>query len=43
MLATRTFPGRSAARSGALQTEDRKKRRAYDDPGSAVHRYALHR
>ena len=36
------FPGRSAARSDALQTRDRHKpsclRRACEDPGSAVHR-----
>jgi hypothetical protein len=37
------FPGRSAARSDALQTRDRYKLRASDDPGSAVHRFALHR
>jgi hypothetical protein len=33
----RTFPGRSAARSDALLTRDR------NDPGSAVHRFTLHR
>src|SRR6202034_2195860 len=37
------FPGRSAARSGALQTRDRYTRRACGGPGSAVHRFALHR
>jgi len=37
------FPGRSAARSGALQTRDRYKRPVWNDPGSAVHRFALHR
>jgi len=37
------FPGRSAARSGALQTRDRRKRGVCNDPGSAVHRFALHR
>ena len=37
-----TFPGRSAARSGALQTRDRNKLEALYDPGSAVHRCALH-
>jgi hypothetical protein len=31
-----TFPGRSAARSGALQTRDRNERRVQSDPGSAV-------
>ena len=34
------FPGRSAARSGALQTRDRQKLRACNGPGSAVHRSA---
>src|SRR5579863_3607276 len=38
-----TFPGRSAAQSDALQTRDRNRRRVYNDPGSAVHRFALHR
>ncbi len=42
------FPGRSAARSGALPTRDRPRlecfrSRACADPGSAVHRCALHR
>jgi integrase/recombinase XerC len=37
------FPGRSAARSGALQTRDRRKHRAWNDPGSAVQRFPLHR
>jgi hypothetical protein len=37
------FPGRSAARSDALQTRDRYKLGVFYDPGSAVHRYALHR
>jgi hypothetical protein len=32
-----SFPGRSTARSGALQTRDRYERRVWDDPGSAVH------
>jgi hypothetical protein len=34
------FPGRSAARSDALQTRDRYELRVCGDPGSAVHRYA---
>jgi hypothetical protein len=38
-----SFPGRSAARSGALQTRDRHKLGVWNDPGSAVHRFALHR
>jgi hypothetical protein len=38
-FAQNAFPGRSAARSGALLTRDRKKRRACNDPGSAVHRW----
>src|ERR1700692_2858495 len=38
-----TFPGRSAARSGALQTRDRNELGVCDDPGSAMHRCALHR
>jgi len=37
------FPGRSAARNGALQTRDRNELGACDDPGSAVHHLALHR
>jgi hypothetical protein len=37
------FPGRSAARSGALQTRDRYELRVYDDPGSVVHHFVLHR
>jgi hypothetical protein len=37
------FPGRSAAPSGALQTRDRYELRVWDDPGTAVHRFALHR
>jgi hypothetical protein len=37
------FPGRSAARSGALQTRDRNALCAWDDPGSAVHHFVLHR
>jgi succinyl-CoA synthetase beta subunit len=37
------FPGRGAARSDALQTRDRYGRRVYEGPGSAVHRFALHR
>src|ERR1700727_404069 len=32
------FPGRRAARSGALLTRDRYERRGWNDPGSAVHR-----
>ncbi len=41
----RTFPGRSAARSGALQARDPYElgaimRRACEDPGPAVHRSA---
>jgi hypothetical protein len=42
----RRFPGAAqhgAQRSGALQTRDRYERRVCDDPGSAVHRCALHR
>jgi hypothetical protein len=35
-----TFPGRSAARSGALQTRDRRKLCVWNDPGSAVHRHS---
>ncbi len=38
-----TCSGRSAARSGALQNRDLRRRRVWDDPGSAVHRFALHR
>src|SRR5579864_2147811 len=34
------FPGRSAARSGALQTRDRYALSAWGDPGSAVHHFA---
>ena len=37
------FPGRSAARSGALQTRDRRRLRARSGPGSAMHRFTLHR
>jgi hypothetical protein len=37
------FPGRSAARSGALQTRDRRKLGVFCDPGSAVHHFVLHR
>jgi hypothetical protein len=37
------FLGRSAARSGALQTRDLHKRRVFDDPGSAMHHFVLHR
>src|SRR4029077_18442345 len=37
------FPGRSAARSAALQTRDRNERRARSDHGSAVHHFVLHR
>jgi hypothetical protein len=40
------FPGAAqhgAKRSGALQTRDRYKLRDCDDPGSAVHRFTLHR
>src|SRR5262249_3180281 len=36
-------PGRSAARSGALQTRDRYEFRVSNGPASAVHRFALHR
>jgi hypothetical protein len=32
-----------AQRSDALLTRDRNKRRVQSDPGSAVHRFALHR
>ncbi len=38
----RTFPGRSAARSDALQNRDLQKLRVCDDPGSAVHHFVLH-
>jgi hypothetical protein len=37
------FPGRSAARSDALQTRDRHKRGVRYDPGSAMHHFVLHR
>jgi hypothetical protein len=40
------FPGAAqhgAKRSDALQTRDRNRLGAFDDPGSAVHRFALHR
>ena len=37
------FPARSAARSGALQNRERHVLRVCHDPGSAVHRCALHR
>jgi MFS family permease len=40
------FPGAAqhvAQRNGALQTRDRNGRRVQSDPGSAVHRFALHR
>jgi S-disulfanyl-L-cysteine oxidoreductase SoxD len=40
VLVFASFPGRSAARSGALQTRDRYALRVCDDPGSAVHRSA---
>jgi hypothetical protein len=40
---TVAYPGRSAARSGALQTRDRNIRHAIGGPGSAMHRFALHR
>ena len=36
-------PGRTAARSDAVQTRDRSKHRRRYGPGSAVHRFALHR
>jgi hypothetical protein len=41
-----SFPGAAqheAKRNDALLTRDRNKRRAQSDPGSAVHRCALHR
>jgi hypothetical protein len=38
-----TCPGRSATRSGALQNRDLRKLCACNDPGSAVHRFTLHR
>jgi hypothetical protein len=39
-----TFPGRGAPiLVGALLTRDRSKLRIWNDPGSAAHRYALHR
>jgi hypothetical protein len=31
------------AHNGALQTRDRSRLGVWNDPGSAVHRYALHR
>src|ERR1700692_3025580 len=38
-----TFPGRSGATCGAaLQTRDRSVLRVWNDPGSALHRFALH-
>jgi hypothetical protein len=37
------FPGRSAARSDALQNRDLRKLRACNDPGSAVQHFVLHR
>jgi hypothetical protein len=43
---TTRFPGAAqhvAQRSGALLTRDRNRRRVRSDPGSAVHRFALHR
>jgi hypothetical protein len=43
---TTRFPGAAqhvAQRSGALLTRDRNRRRARSDPGSAAHRFALHR
>src|SRR5438552_9172828 len=39
----RSFPGRSAVRSGALLNRDRHARGDWKDPGSAVHRCALYR
>jgi len=36
-------PGRSAICSIALQNRDLKELRVLDDPGSAVHRFTLHR
>jgi hypothetical protein len=43
MLTRNSYPGRSAARSGALQTQDRKKHRPSYDLGSAAQRYAPRR
>jgi hypothetical protein len=50
---TQPYPGRSAARSApvesnwadraALQTRDRNKHRAWNDPGPALHHYVLQR
>jgi mono/diheme cytochrome c family protein len=40
LFALASFPGRSAARSGALQTRDRYAPGVCDDPGPAVHRSA---
>jgi len=37
------FPGRSAARSEALQTRDRYTFGVCEGPGSAVHHFVLHR
>jgi hypothetical protein len=40
------FPGatqHAAKRSDALQIRDRSELRVNNDPGSAVHRFALHR
>jgi hypothetical protein len=42
-MRSRTFPGRSAAQSGALPTRDRKTLRACEGPGTAAHRFTLHR
>src|SRR5262249_26026182 len=42
-IRVKACPGRSAARSGALQTRDRYRLRMLNGPGSAVHRFALHR
>jgi hypothetical protein len=42
MSGVASCPGRSAARSGALQTRDPDYLKKLG-PGSAVHRFALHR
>jgi len=37
------FPGRGAACNDAPQTRDRNRLITWDDPGSAVHHFVLHR
>jgi len=46
LIITKRFPGAAqhgAKRNDALQTRDRNELGVCDDPGSAVHRCALHR